>query len=146
MAKELLDGAEIRAGCQQVGGKTVPQTMGRKGLGSGNAHQVTSQQASNTARGEARTPNVPENWTRVHGLSVLAALSVLLKRCDRRGAERRLAGFGTLTENLNPAPMEIDLLPVQTHGLTHAKPSPVKALEECSIAKPEAGSGIGCFE
>src|SRR5688500_1986770 len=138
MAEQLLDGAEIGAGAEEVRGERVAERV-RRGLRGGTAHEhVALEQAADAPGREAAAAVVAEHGAARGVLARRAAGVAIGGQCTQgRAPHRDDALLPALAEHAERRRVEVDVLPVEADQLTDTNAGGVEDLDERAIPETE---------
>src|SRR5690606_7698029 len=138
VTEQLLDGTEVGATVQQVGGEGVPQ-----GVRVGGSARAVVEDPANVARGEALAPVVEEQRVRgrVGGDEHLAALVDPSAQGGHGGLpERDRALLATLAPHHCTTAVEVEIGRAQGAQLTDPQAASVQDLQHGIVAEPHRTS------
>src|SRR5262245_7539986 len=133
--EQLLDGAEVGAAAEQVGGEGVAERVRRRLRRRAARGDVALHQAGDAAAREPAAARVPEDRPRRHRqLRLGAGGAVGVERAQRGTADGNDALLPALAEDADGRRLAVDRLPVETRELAHAEARGVEELEHRAVA------------
>src|ERR1035438_5421507 len=135
VAEEFLDGAQVGAIGQQVGGVGVAEAVGVHGGVAGEVGGVEFDDATDAARRETGMAVVEEDGGLLAHHGTLA--EVALQRLGGFTGKRHLALLLAFTADAEPAGGAVDVLEVEACQFADADAATVEQLEESAVARGE---------
>src|SRR5262249_41943514 len=138
VAEQLLDGAQVGAGPEQVGREGVPKRVRGRARRRASGGDVARHQPVDAAWRETPAGAIAEHGTAGHPEpGGRACGAIALERPERGTPHRHDALLAPLAEDAHRTALDVEAFPVESRELRHPQPRRVEQLEDGAIAPCE---------